>query len=477
MCSLPLVVSRLPSPLSSPDFLRIMMSKKSWHLNRRTFLRGTGVTLGLPWLECMKGFASEGTVAATQSAPSRMCALYFGFGVGLPKEDSAQAQWRWFPNGEGENFQFTKVLEPLEPLRKSVTVIGGLSHPNGRKMGGHDTGDTFLTAAYLNNKMLRNTISVDQLIASKLYDQTRFPSLVMSTDGGVGEPTRSSTLSYDDKGRPVPSLNEPQQIFDRFFGEGDADTVAKRRRLKTSASMLDRVLEDSRSLRNRLGNQDRDKLDEYLASVREIEQGVTRTQRWLEVPRPELSDEERDLLNLAADDEAPQMLIRTMYDLIYLALRTDSTRVATYQITNMADCSSKAAKFPQLQGFKDSLHTLAHGWDKPEGAEALGRWDRFMAEQLAYFLQRLSSAQEAEGSLLDHSIVLYGSSNSITHNNSNYPLVLAGGSSLGFKHGHFCKFSESVPMSNLFVTMLDRMGLDIDHFADSTGDISELCIS
>ena len=448
------------------------MSGKSWHLDRRTFLMGTGVSLALPWMECMA--KADDQSAANHKQPRRFAAMYFGFGVGLPKEDSEHANWRWFPKGEGRDFQFTEVLNPLEPHREKLSVIGGLSHPNGRKMGGHDTGDTFLTGAFLNNEFLQNTISVDQVAASAFSDQTRFSSLVMSTDGGVGEPTRSSTLSYNDKGRPIPALNQPQQIFDRFFGAGDADTVAERRRLKSASGMLDRVLEDSHSLRNRLGNQDREKLDEYLASVRQIEQGVERSQRWLEIPRPELRDEERDMLHLDADDQAPLLFIRTMYDLIYLAFRTDSTRVATYQITNMADCSSKAAKFPQLQGFKDSLHSLAHDWDKPGGAEKLGRWDRFMAEQFAYFLSRLDSAKEENGSVLDNSVILYGSSNSTTHDNRNYPLVLAGGNSLGMKHGQFLKFGEQVPMANLLMTMLHRIGAPCDAFADSTSDMTEL---
>lgn len=403
-----------------------------------------------------------------------MCALYFGFGVALPEEGGAQSKWRWFPEGQGREFQFTETLMPLQPHREDVTILGGLSHPNGREMGGHDTGDTFLTGAFLNNKMLRNTVSVDQVAATVSTDQTRFSSLVMSTDGGVGEPTRSSTLSYNDQGRPLPSLNGPQQIFDRFFGQGDADTMQKRRRLRSASGMLDRVLEDSKSLRLKLGNHDREKLDEYLASVHQIEQGVRRSQQWLDIPRPKLCDEDRERLKLDADDEAPKSYIRTMYDLIYLAFRTDSTRVATYQITNMADCSSLAAKFPQLEGFKDSLHTLAHGWDKPEGAEKLGRWDRFMAEQLAYFLKQMSAAEESNGTLLDNSVVLYGSSNSTTHYNKNYPLVLAGGRQLGLAHGRHLKFGESIPMANLLLTMLHCVGGSDESFADSTGDLTEL---
>jgi hypothetical protein len=448
------------------------MTLKSWHLDRRTFLMGTGASLALPWMECMAQV--DGRPIEPDHKPRRLCAMYFGFGVGLPKEDGEHANWRWFPKGEGRDYRFTEVLQPLEPHREKLTILGGLSHPNGRRMGGHDTGDTFLTGAFLNNKFLVNTISVDQVAAQSFGNATRFSSLVLSTDGGVGEPTRSSTLSYNDKGRPLPALNQPQQIFDRFFGAGDADTIAQRRRMKSASGMLDRILEDSTSLRNRLGVHDREKLDEYLASVRQIEQGVERSQQWLEIPRSELRDDERDMLHLDADDEAPLLFIRTMYDLIYLAFRTDSTRVATYQITNMADCSSKAAKFPQLQGFKDSLHTLAHDWDKPEGAEKLGRWDRFMAEQFAYFLGRLDSAKEENGSVLDNSVVLYGSSNSTTHDNNNYPLILAGGGELGLKHGQFLKFSDQIPMSNLFVTMLNSVGSKCDGFADSTSEVTEI---
>lgn len=433
---------------------------------------GTGVSLGLPWLECMTRANEPSRQRA--SPPRRICALYFGFGVALPPEQHEHAKWRWFPNGEGKDYQFTETLKPLESLRDKITILGGLSHPNGRRMGAHDTADTFLTGAFLNNKFLINSVSADQVAAKAVGDQTRFSSLVLSTDGGVGEPTRSSTLSYNDNGRPIPALHQPRQIFERFFGAGDADTIAQRRRLKSASSMLDQVLEDSNSLRNRLGNRDKEKLDEYLNSVRQIEQGVERSQHWLEIPRPELRDEDRKLLQLDSDDNAPLQFIRTMYDLIYLAFRTDSTRVATYQITNMADCSSKAAKFPQLQGFKDTLHSLAHDWDKPGGSERLGQWDRFMAEQFHYFLNQLASAHEESGSLLDNSVILYGSSNSVTHDNNNYPLVLAGGAEMGFRHGRYLRFGPEVPMSNLLVTMLNRAGVECENFSDSSGELSIL---
>jgi len=446
------------------------MTAKSWNLDRRHFLLGTGVSLGLPFLECMADTQQQSHTPQV----ARFCAMYFGFGVSLPREESEQAEWRWLPDGEGTDYTLNNSLKPLEPFRMEMTIPGGLSHLNGRRMGGHDTGDTFLTGAFLNNQYLRNSVSLDQLIASEFSDQTRFPSLTLSTDGGVGEPTRSSTLSYDNKGRPVPALNEPQRIFDRFFGVGDDGIQARRRRLSSTTSMLDSVLEDSRSLRRKLGVGDQQKFDEYLGSVREIEQRVQQAQRWLEVPAPELSDEDRKSLHLDSDDQAPKQFIRTMYDLMYLAFRTDSTRVATYQVTNMADASSKAGKFPQLEGFKGSLHSLAHGWNKPEGAERLGRWDQFMAEQLAHFLSRLKSAQTPTGSLLDSTIVLYGSSNSQTHNNTNYPLVLAGGKELGMKHGQYLKYGSDVPLTNLFVSILQAMGIDRRQFVDSTGPLSEI---
>jgi hypothetical protein len=307
-----------------------------------------------------------------------------------------------------------------------------------------------------------------------LRDKTRFPSLVISTDGGVGEPTRSSTLSYDATGRPIPALNQPLQVFNRFFGAGDEDLIAEHRLLQSKASMLDRILADAKSMRLRLGNQDQQKLDEYLSSVRQIEQGVERAQKWMEIPRPKLRDEERDMLRLDADDKAPLVFIRTMYDLVYLAFRTDSTRVATYQITNMADGSSKAGKFPQLEGFKSSLHSLAHDYDKPGGSEALGRWDRLMVEQFSYFISRLAKAPDQGGSVLDNSVVLYGSSNSNTHNNSNYPLLLAGGANLGLKHGRHMRLPESVPLSNLLLTMLNCVGVETERFADSTDRLADL---
>ena len=186
--------------------------QKSWHFNRRTFLQGTGVTLALPWLDCM----AEAHDAV--DLPARLASVYFPFGVSLPSDKSEHADWNWFPKKEKDTFHFRNSLKSLESLREHVTVLGGLSHPAGRKMGGHDTGDIFLTGANFRGTTYRNSISLDQYIASHIGEQTRFGSLVLSSDGGVGEPTRSTTLSFTSQGRPIPAISSPRQIFDRLFG-------------------------------------------------------------------------------------------------------------------------------------------------------------------------------------------------------------------------------------------------------------------
>jgi len=452
----------------------VFIPRNNWKLNRRTFLRGAGASLALPALDCM---ASSSPV----EEPRRMAAIYFPFGVAMAMkkkgEDQPTSDWAWFPDGEGRDYTLNKSLQPLAPHRDDFTILGGLSHPEVRRIGGHDSGDTFLTGYDIRANQLRNIQSMDQVAASHFQDQTRFPSLIMSTDGGVGEPTRSSTLSYNDYGRPIPALNQPRQIFERFFGSGDADSKRDRSRLRSARSLLDLVLDDARSIRTDLGKHDQEKLDEYLDSVRDVEKRVERSQTWIDLPKPILTDQDRERLKLDSDSQVPDDYIGTMYDLIYLAFRTDSTRVATYQITSMGDQSSLGGKFPQLLGFGGSLHKLAHGWNKPGGHEALGKWDHFLAGKFSDFLTRMKEtpgAPESDVSLLDQTTILYGSSNSTTHNNQNYPLVLAGGKSMGFRHGQYLKYGDDTPFSNVFATMLKQSGVPVDSFGDSSGVLREL---
>ena len=439
------------------------MAKNIPDVSRRTFLRGTGAVLALPFLESL----SFG--ATTADLPCRMAFVYFPFGVALPGEKHKDAAWNWFPSGEGKDFKFSKTLENLEPLRDDVTVMAGLSHPRCRRLGGHDTGDTWLTGAELKAPSYANEMSLDQLAAQHIGPQTRFPSLTMSSDGGVGEPTRSTTISFARTGRPVPALSSPKQIFNRLFGESGGDASA-RRKLQNTSSLLDLVLNHSKSVRGRLGSRDRGKFDEYLDSVRDVEKRVELSQKWLDVPKPKV---EEKTLDLSATPDGPKEYIQTMYDLMYLAFRTDTTRLATYMIGQVAGATTIANSFPTAVGLKGNWHGLAHG-GTGKNAAALGKFDQFLVGQLAYFLKRLKDTPEGDGNLLDRTLVLYGSSNSKTHNNNNYPTLLAGGRGLGVRQGQFLKYSSKTPFANVFVTMLERMRLPVERFADSSGGLDEL---
>ena len=392
------------------------MTRKTWHLDRRTFLRGSGVTLTLPFLDCMR---QQTTASPALESPKRICTVYFPYGASVPGDDHKDRDWGWFPIREGDSFRYTKVMQSLSPLRDSVTVIGGLSHPNGHDIGGHDTGDMFLTGASFKGANYRNSVSFDQVAAMKYGDLTRFASLVLSSDGGIGLPTRSKTLSFSQSGQPIPGLDNPRQIFERLFGDESGTMEETRRRLATESSMLDLVLSQAKNIRNKLGANDRRKYDEYLSSIRDTEQRVRRSQQSLDVPKGDVDEE---ALDLASTTDSPLEYIRTMYDLLYLAFQTDSTRIATYMLSAMNGGLSN--QFPKALGL-GSQHELAHGAGKPGGFPRQGQWNQCLIDNLAHFLQRLAETSEGDGSMLDNTMVLLGTSNSRTHNNHNYPLVLA----------------------------------------------------
>lgn len=437
--------------------------KKSWHLDRRTALKAVGVSMALPWLEAMGS-----TSTAEAELPRRMCAVLFPFGIAMPEDDSEDRKWGWFPTGKGKDYQLTNVLKPLAPLMDDVSIFHGLSHPRCRGMNGHDTGDTFLTANNLAPITYQNTISVDQYAASVIGKQTRLSSLTLSTDGGVGPRTRTTTLSYTAKGQPIPALSDPQQIFQRLFGQ-DGASKNDRRKLENSESILDLVMEQSGALTRKLGVADQRKMAEFETSVREVEKRVKRSRSWLNVPLPKV---DRDSIALDATTDAPRDYLKAIYDLQFLAFQTDLTRVTTYQIGSYGP--SRARAFPGVLGLKPDWHGLAHAAAKKNGPENIGRFDQFLAENLARFLTRLKETPEGDGNLLDRTLVLYGSSNSRTHQNTNYPLLLAGGGKLGLRHNQVLHFNDKTPMSNVFVSMLQALGLQTDRFADSTGSLEGL---
>ncbi len=456
-------------------------------LDRRRFLCGTGWALALPLFESLPVFRVRGEGRAGQQ--KRLGCFYFPDGVPMPRaEDPAYQDWAWFPHGNGRDFAFTKCFEPLASLRSDLTVISGLSHPHGRNVHGHNNADQFLTGAATGtgDTDYRNTISLDQEFARHVGAQTRYSALVMSTDGGTGTARGAHTISFNRHGRPVPAENRPKRIFDRLFVKSDADAA---RRLALSQSALDDLLTDTKRLKKRLSAHDRQSLDEYLQSVREAEVRVQKAKHWVNTPLPSVSG---DHLNLEITPNEPREYLRTMFEMIYLAFKTDVTRVATYQIgrengVGISDHLSRAIGFP-------NAHQLSHDTKKPDGWKNFATYCQFLHEEYGRFLMRLKNTPEpsGEGSLLDNTLLLFGSASSAFHLSRNYPLILAGGRNMGLEHGQYLNFAggnayrggwapgdqepwtkkasqEDLPMSNLFVAMLQRLGVETDTFSDSTG--------
>jgi hypothetical protein len=439
------------------------MARKSWHLNRRTFLLGSGLALGVPYLECMASAQTAAQAGGQPAAqlPGRLFCVYFPFGVVNQGED----EYSWWPRGEGADYRFSRTHRALEPYRSDVTFFQGFDHQRVR-VGGHNSADYFLTGT--DTRRGGNSVSVDQVAAAHLGTGTRLPSLVMSSDGGVGSPGSSHTLSYNAAGRPVSAVASPADIFARLFG---AVTPEIRRQMEVDRSALDTLMESARDLQRQLGAQDRRTMDEFLSSTRTLEQDVQRAQAYLDVGNANLNASDM-ALNTRAGGNDPGTYLRVMYDLVFHAFRTDNTRVATYQSGSMRPGLSPATRWPRLLGMGGDCHSLAHG--AARNPQAKSRWDSYMVEQFANLVRKLKTTQEGDATLLDRTMLFYGSSNSTTHRNANYPLILAGGGRLGIKHGTYIKNRGSRPLADIFLTMLQALGAPARSFADSTGPLADL---
>ena len=458
-------------------------------MDRRKFLRGTGVALALPWFESFSGVAR----AAQQPVQrKRLACFYMPDGVPMPLvKDPGYKDWSWFPHGQGRNFTFTKCMETLESLRDDLTIFSGLSHPAVRRVHGHSNADQFLTGADTGaDGDYQNSVSLDQVFAAEAGRHTRLSSLVMSTDGGTGSPRGAQTMSYNASGRPIPAEHKPKRIFDMLFVKSGPDAA---RRLALSKSALDDLMEDARSLKRSLSKRDQETLTEYLQSVRDTEVKVEKAKRWLNIPLPQV---DVDHLKLDVTPEDPRNYLRTMYELIYLAFKTDTTRVATYQLgrengVGISDYLGRAV------GFK-LTHQLSHATREPDGFKNFGTYCRFINDELGRLASRLKATPEpgGEGSMLDNTALFFGSASSAFHLSRNYPLLLFGGKNMGFKHGHYLKYGEGndknqatsgiandsgwqaemryteLPLSNLYLTMLHKLGVEAKSFGGSTEALS-----
>ena len=442
------------------------MANRSWHLDRRSFLHGVGVTLTLPYLEAM---GTTITQPKNDAARKRLCCLYFPNGCGIPnrdKDSTAHSQWSWFPLGEGRDYELTNTLSVLADHRQEMSILGELSHPRSRELLGHIAGDSWLTGGDVSGSNYRNNISIDQVAARKLGESTRYPSLTLSVDGGVGYQSRVSTLSFDDSGKPIPAEHRHRAIFERYFSPAGGTTTRERQaQLQRGRRIVDLVLEDSRRLSRQLGNSDRRKLDEFLASLSRVEQQIQRNEKWLKTPHPDVSADHIDFEVDATRN--PEAYIRSMLDIMVLGLQTDMTRVMTYML-GREDGIGFADHFPKLAcGIKRGHHSISHSTEW----ENWSNYDRWLASHCGYFLERLKTVSDESGPLLDNTLVLFGSACSTTHNARNYPLVLAGGKQLGVQHGSYRIYGNDIPMTNLFVSMLNTLGVTTTRYSDSTGPL------
>ena len=433
-------------------------------IDRRAFLQGVGgAALALPVLDAMGA-------EVTARPPRRFCALYTANGMSLPRAANEIDEWSWFPRAERDGeFVFGKSTEPLSPFRSQLSFMGGLYHPSGTKADPHICSDMWLTGAPLHNPKpgTYNSVALDQTVALHTKQFCRRPSLVLSIDAGTGFLSRTGTISYDLEGRPIPAENSPRRVFDSLFRADRSSLDSRREKLRRRIKLVDAVAESARSLDRKLGQSDRIRMDQYLTSLNEVESRLIASERWIDIP---LKQQDYSHLNLDATSEGePAEYYRTMFDLIALAFDADITRSVAFML-NREDGMGISDTFPLKLGLSGTHHNLSHATDK-DGQLDFARYDRFLSEQLAHFLGRLTSYQDREGSVLDNTIVLYGSGASTTHTPRNLPTLIAGGANMGLEHGIYWRDGET-RMSNMYLSILRSLGVEEESFGDSTGTLS-----
>ena len=432
-------------------------------LHRRMVLRGIGTGLALPLLESMLP-AQALAAGAAQTAPVRMACLFFANGAIMDK---------WKPTGEGKDFQLSPTLEPLAEMKDDLLIIGGLAQHHARA-NGDGAGDHARNAsAYLTGAQPKKTSgaditvgqSIDQAVAEKIGSQTRLPSIELGIDRGRNAGScdsgyscaYSSNISWKTASTPCSKEVNPRAAFERLFGnpQNAADMERRRRNRK---SILDFVSEDANRIQQAVSGADRQKLDEYFSSVRDIEQRVGRADNGpKEVPE----------LNLP-DGVPPELAahMNLMFDILVLAFQTDSTRVATLMV---ADAGSNRT-YPEID-VRDGHHEMSHHQKDAHKIEQIAKIDKYLVERFGYFLQKMKSTSEGESNLLHNSMILYGSaiSDGNQHNHDDLPIILAGRGGGTIDSGRYVLLPEETPLNNLFLSMADRMGAKLDSLGDSKG--------
>ncbi len=418
------------------------------NLNRRTFLRAAGVTIALPLFGAL--VPRHVRAATSRSVPRRMVCVCAPLGFYPPN---------FFPEKAGREYDLTPYLEIVSEYRDDFTVISGLSHTGNSPGFAHQATASFLTGAQgAGRPSFRNSISLDQFAAEKIGDQTRFPTLTLSGEG-LG-------LAWTRTGAQIPSENSPSRMFARLFLEGDRTEVqAQIRRLEDGRSILDDVRGQAANLRSALGTDDREKLDEYMTSVRDLERRLHKDEEWARTPKPKVDAKQPVDIPNASDLIGRANLL---FDLTHLALQTDSTRLVTIMLPG-------STYAPPIPGVSLGHHDLSHHGKDPGKLEQLKLVEVETMKTIRGLLAKLKQSKEDESNLLDRTTVFLGSNlgDASSHAVKNLPVLLAGG---GFRHGQHLAFDPNnpPPLCNMFVSMLQRLGIETNHFSNSTGPLAGL---
>ncbi len=433
-------------------------------MKRRNFLKGIAATISLPHLT---SFASAAKAAAVTSPPNRLAFLYIPNGVNVDE---------WRPTGLGKDYTLSNSLKSLSPFKQDIQIISGLDHDKA-KANGDGPGDharasaTFLTGCQAKKTAgsnIRNGVSVDQLAARQIGHETKLSSLELSTikarmsgncDSGYSC-VYQHNISWRDESTPMPAEYDPRVAFEKLFGSGDLKADAARRAKRKS--VLDFISQDAKNLNQKIGAEDRDKLDEYLTSIRQVERNIEQSEHF-----------QNNYPAHAKPTGIPrgyEAHIRAMFDIMTLAFKTDSTRIASFMLSSEGSNRS----FKEI-GVSGGHHALSHHRQDPSMLRDIAKIDAFYTEQLAYFLDSLKRSPEGDngGNLLDNTMIVYGSSiaDGNKHNHDDLPIILAGGGAGKLTPGRHIKAPEGTPMTNLYLSLLERMDVSAKRIGDSTGKL------
>jgi len=439
------------------------------HLPRRTFLKGIGAAVALPMLDAM----APALPSTSKKAPVRLSFVYVPNGIVMKD---------WTPKGEGKDFQFSRILKPLEPFREDLFILSGLDDHNGNALGDGPgdharAGASFLTGVHPKKTAgadIQGGVSADQVAAQEIGSKTRLPSIELGCEDSrtVGNCDSgyscayTNSISWRTSTTPMPPEINPRLVFERLFGAEDfsLDPETRARRRQYRKSILDLVRQDTEKLVKKLGPTDRRKIDEYLSAVREIEKRIEKAEKENRELTPTI--EKPAGIPVEFTDYA-----KLMYDLQVVAFQADLTRIGTLMIGR--EGSNRV--YPEI-GIPDPHHPLTHHRNNPDWIEKVARINCLHVELFAYFIEKLKCTQDGDGTLLDHSMIVYGSglSDGNRHTHENLPILLVGRGDGSLKPGRHIVYKQGTPITNLYLTLLDRMGVQPEKIGDSTGELEHL---